>query len=275
MIQKQVTLGITVIEAISMPTIPPGNVWDLYVLFLFIPVLLRILLLARPFLRVTKQLVPHGGWILKRIKELPVKGLGIIAFNEIMAFSIPVILVLVLRFFSNGLGWENWSETPLFGLVVLIVLGLIWITLDLIRIARIRRMLIAIEKQNVSKLRKVADVGLGFRSWLKKFSKKEEKETEKVKRASKSVGKKIALALLSFRKVTPAGLVGAVATGAAIEVARVGAGKVTELIDDRMQQEFDKIAKTNTNTLLLLFIRDFAMGIAPLLALWLIPLLLP
>ena len=275
MIQKQVTLGITVIEAISMPTIPPGNVWDLYVLFLFIPVLLRILLLARPFLRVTKQLVPHGGWILKRIKELPVKGLGIIAFNEIMAFSIPVILVLVLRFFSNGLGWENWSETPLFGLVVLIVLGLIWITLDLIRIARIRRMLIAIEKQNVSKLRKVADVGLGFRSWLKKFSKKEEKETEKVKRASKSVGKKIALALLSFRKVTPAGLVGAVATGAAIEVARVGAGKVTELIDDRMQQEFDKIAKTNTNTLLLLFIRDFAMGIAPLLALWLIPMLLP
>ena len=275
MIQKQVTLGITVIEAISMPTIPPENVWDLYVLFLFIPVLLRILLLARPFLRVTKQLVPHGGWILKRIKELPVKGLGIIAFNEIMAFSIPVILVLVLRFFSNGLGWENWSETPLFGLVVLIVLGLIWITLDLIRIARIRRMLIAIEKQNVSKLRKVADVGLGFRSWLKKFSKKEEKETEKVKRASKSVGKKIALALLSFRKVTPAGLVGAVATGAAIEVARVGAGKVTELIDDRMQQEFDKIAKTNTNTLLLLFMRDFAMGIAPLLALWLIPLLLP
>ena len=275
MIQKQVTLGITVIEAISMPTIPPGNVWDLYVLFLFIPVLLRILLLARPFLRVTKQLVPHGGWILKRIKELPVKGLGIIAFNEIMAFSIPVILVLVLRFFSNGLGWENWSETPLFGLVVLIVLGLIWITLDLIRIARIRRMLIAIEKQNVSKLRKVADVGLGFRSWLKKFSKKEEEETEKVKRASKSVGKKIALALLSFRKVTPAGLVGAVATGAAIEVARVGAGKVTEIIDDRMQQEFDKIAKTNTNTLLLLFMRDFAMGIAPLLALWLIPLLLP
>ena len=52
-------------------------------------------------------------------------------------------------------------------------------------------------------------------------AKKEEEETEKVKRASKSVGKKIALALLSFRKVTPAGLVGAVATGAAIEVARV------------------------------------------------------
>ena len=109
MIQKQVTLGIAVIEAISMPTIPPGNVWDLYILFLFIPVLLRILLLARPFLRVTKQLVPHGGWILKRIKELPVKGLGIIAFNEIMAFSIPIILVLILRFFSNGLGWESWS----------------------------------------------------------------------------------------------------------------------------------------------------------------------
>lgn len=275
MIQKLASFGITVIDAISMPTIPPGNVWDLYILFLFIPFLLRFLLLARPFYRVTKQLAPHGGWILKRIRELPIKGLGIIAFNEVMAFCLPIALVLILRMFSNGLGWETWGGTPLIGLGILIVLSLLWILFDLIRIARIRRMLTAIEKRNIAQLRMVADAGLGVRGWLRTFSKKEEEDSEKVKRASKSVGKKVGMALLTFRKFTPGGLVAAVATGAAVEVARVGAGKVTEIIDSKMQVEFDKIAEANTNMLMLLFLRDFAMGIAPLLALWLIPVLLP
>jgi hypothetical protein len=264
-----------VIEAISLPTFPPGNVWDLYILFLLLPFLMRAVLLARPFYRVVKQLSPHGGWLLKRVRELPIKGLGIIAFNEVMAFCLPIILVLVLRMFSNSLGWDNWGSTPIIGLAILIVLGLFWLLFDLIRIARIRRMLKAIEKQNIAKLRKVADAGFGIRSWLNKFSKKEETDADKAKRASKSVGKKIGLALWSARKVTPGGLVAAVATGAAIEAARVGAGKVTDMIDEKMQDEFDKIAKSNTNTLLQLFARDFLMGIAPLLALWLIPMLLP
>jgi hypothetical protein len=47
------------------------------------------------------------------------------------------------------------------------------------------------------------------------------------------------------------------------------------MIDEKMQGEFDKIAEANTNTLMLLFLRDFMMGIAPLFALWLIPWLLP
>ena len=125
MIQKQVPLGITVIEALSMPIIPPGNVWDLYVLFLIVPFILRFVLLTRPFIRVTKQLVPHGGWILKRIRELPIKGLGLIAFNEIMAFCLPITLVLILRQFSNSLGWNTWGETPILGLVILVLLSLL------------------------------------------------------------------------------------------------------------------------------------------------------
>jgi hypothetical protein len=274
-IQKLVALGITVIEALSMPTIPPGNVWDLYVLFLVVPFVLRFVLLTRPFIRVTKQLVPHGGWILKRIRELPIKGLGLIAFNEIMAFCLPITLVLILRQFSNGLGWNTWGETPIFGLVILVLLSLLWILFDIIRIARVRRMLTAIEKRNISKLRKVADAGLGVRSWLRNFSKKDEADSEKVKRASKSTLKKVGLTLWGASKISPGGLVAAVATGAAVEVARVGAGKVTEMIDEKMQGEFDKIAEANTNTLMLLFMRDFMMGIAPLFALWLIPWLLP
>lgn len=261
-------------EAISMPVFPPENVWDLYILFLFVPFLLRFLFLTRPFYRVTKQLVPHGKWFFKQIRELPIKGLGIIAFNEVMAFSIPIFLVLVLRTFSGGLGWESWDETPILGLAFLIFLTLLWLTFDMFRIFRVRRMLLAIEKQNISKLRKYADAGLGVRSWLKKFSKKDETDAEKAKRTGSSVGKKVGKLML-LRKLTPAGLATAVATGAAIEAARLGAGKVTDIIDEKMQQEFNKIAESNTDTLLVLLLRDFVMGLAPLVALWLIPIILP
>ena len=261
-------------EALSMPVFPPENVWDLYILFLFVPFLLRFLFLTRPFYRVTKQLVPHGKWFFKQIRELPIKGLGIIAFNEVMAFSMPIFLVLVLRTFSGGLGWDTWDETPYFGLLILVFLSILWLTLDLFRILRVRRMLLAIEKQNITKLRKYADAGLSIRSWLKKFSKRKETDAEKVKRTGSSVGKKIGR-LMMLRRLTPGGLATAVATGAAIEVARMGAGKVSDIIDDKMQQEFDKLAASNTETLLILLLRDFVMGLAPLVALWLIPTILP
>ena len=48
---------------------------------------MRVVLLAKPFLSVTKQLAPHGGWVLKRLKELPVKGYTLLALNEVLSFS--------------------------------------------------------------------------------------------------------------------------------------------------------------------------------------------
>ena len=72
------------------------------------------------------------------------------------------------------------------------------------------------------------------------------------------------------RKFTPAGLVGAVATGAAIELARKGASKVSDKIDEHLQYEFEKIAEANTKTLILFFLRDLAMGLFPLWAIWIV-----
>jgi len=47
------------------------------------------------------------------------------------------------------------------------------------------------------------------------------------------------------------------------------------MIDGKMQDEFDKLAESNTDKLVVLLLRDFVMGLAPLVALWLIPMLLP
>ena len=262
------------VEPLSLISIPPENIWDVYILFLFFPMLMRTLLLINPFIRVTKQLVPHGGWALKRLKDLPVKGYSLLAFNEILAFFVPMLIVFIFRISSDPLGWSSWVETNWFGMIIIILFTSIWIFLDLLRIYRVKNMLDAVEKKNIEKLRKIADAGFGVRGFLRKFSKKDdgEEEEEFGTAIAKSSLKTWGLVALKARKFTPGGLLTSVATGAAIEVARKGAGKVSDIIDEKMQKEFEKLTAANTKTLLILFLRDLAMGIAPLVILWVTPL---
>ena len=140
-------------------------------------------------------------------------------------------------------------------------------------------MLRTIEKQNIDRLRKIADTGFKLRGWLRKFAKRDQDEQEEQEPVTKAVAKTSlktwGLLALKARKFTPAGLVGAVATGAAVELTRRGAGVVSDKIDDKMQEEFNKFSVATSNTVLQMFMRDFILGMLPLVALWLIPTLLP
>ena len=140
-------------------------------------------------------------------------------------------------------------------------------------------MLRTIEKQNIARLKKIADTGFRLRGWLRKFARRDEEpetEEESVTTAvAKTSLKTWGVLALKARKFTPAGLVGAVATGAAIELTRRGAGVVSDKIDDKMQEEFNKFSVATSNTVLQMFIRDFILGMLPLVALWLIPVVLP
>jgi hypothetical protein len=268
---------------LQFPEIPPTGPWDGYVLVvIWLPMILRILFLVVPFRKAITQLAPHSGWALKQVRELPVKGFGILAVNEILAFSIPPLLVFLIRMTSDPLGWQAWSEVSNTGYGFLMLFLFVWILFDLLRISRVRRMMKAIEKRDIAKLRKVADAGIGIRKWLTKFSGKDQKSEDKDNSSLKKAGKGIAknsLALwgariLAARKLTPQGLLSGVAFGAAVEVAKVGAGKLTDSVDKKMQEEFDKIAEVNTSTLLKLLIRDLSMGIVPLILLAYLPVLL-
>ena len=145
---------------------------------IWLPMVLRLLLLVVPFRRAISQLAPHSGWAFKQMRELPVKGFGILAMNEILAFSIPPLLVYLVRMTSDPLGWQKWSEVSDTGLAMLTLFLFVWIFFDLLRISRVRRMMKAVEKRDIAKLRKVADAGLGIRRWLTKFSGKEKKTDE-------------------------------------------------------------------------------------------------
>ena len=36
--------------------------------------------------------------------------MGLLVFNEIFAFLMPPLLVLLLRMFIDPIGWQTWSE---------------------------------------------------------------------------------------------------------------------------------------------------------------------
>ena len=268
-------------EPLSLPEIPPEGPWAAYVLIvIWLPMLLRLFLLVLPFRRAIKKLAPHTGWALKQLRTLPVRGFGILAVNEILAFAIPPIFVLLLRFLIDPIGWQSWNEVSIFGMLLLLLFVGIWIIFDIFRIIRVRKMLRAIDRYDVDRLRKIADRGLGVRGWIRKFARKD--QTKEVADDPSSTSKRIAKSsaklwigrALAARKLTPQGLLGSLAIGAAIEAARSGASKLSDRIDEKMQEEFDKIARVNTKTMLGLLVRDFAMGLLPLLALGMLPILL-
>jgi hypothetical protein len=264
-------------EPLAFPEFPPDGPWSAYVLLIiWVPLILRILFLIIPFRRAINKLAPHTGWAIKQLRELPVRGFGILAINEILAFVIPPVLVLMIRFLVDPIGWQSWDEASVLGIVLLSMFVIVWIVFDMLRIFRVRRMLKAIDRYDVDKLRKIADAGLGVRGWLRKFAGKDKQEQPEptTNRLAKRSAKIWAGRALMAGRLTPQGLLGSLAIGAALEAAKTGAGKISDRIDQKMQEEFDKIAQVNSKTLLSLLIRDFAMGVLPLVALAMLPIFL-
>ena len=181
------------IQPLQLPEVPPDGPWAAYVLVvIWLPLLFRALFLAIPFRAVIGKFAPHSGWALKKLKELPVRGFGLLAINEIFAFMIPPILVLIIRLSNNPIGWQSWSEVSNVGVIVLFASLLLWVFFDALRIIRVRRMMKAVEKHDIAKLRKVADAGLGARSWLRKFSRKDTDEIDNGQQTTAQTGGKIA-----------------------------------------------------------------------------------
>ena len=116
---------------------------------IWLPLLFRLLLLARPARQAVAKVAPHAGWALKQLRELPIKGLRLLILNETLALLAPPVIVLLYRQLADPIGWRTWDEVSLIGGAVLMFLTLVWLVLDLMRIGRTRRMLLAVIKQDV------------------------------------------------------------------------------------------------------------------------------
>ena len=260
-------------QPFALPQIPPAGPWEFYIsIVIWIPALLRLIMVTKPFMKVVKMLAPHRGWAIKQIKELPIKGMGILAINEILALIIPPLLVLIVRLFADPIGWQTWSETSFLSITVLLLFLSIWIFADFLRAMRTRRILIAISKRDLQKMKNIADTALGIRGWLRRFSGKDKKKKEpSTSIIAKTAGVTWIARMLKLRKLSLSGLAVGAATGVAVEAAKYGAEKLVDKMDEKMQAEFDKISQASSRTLLSLWVRDITMGLGPLIILWLIP----
>ena len=265
------------VQPLQLPEIPPEGPWAAYVLvIIWLPLLFRILFLLVPFRKAVYRLLPHTKWAFTQLRELPVRGIGLLAFNETIAFIIPPLVVFGIRTMADPIGWQTWGEVSNTGFATLTLLFIVWVGLDFLRIARVRRMMKAIEKRDIDRIQKLANAGLKTRKWIRRFSRKDDKPasvSEKSSEIAKSSAKKWGRRILFTRKLSPLGLVASVATSASVELARAGAGKISDAVDNKLQKEFDNIAKTNTKTLILLLARDLLMGVIPILILAYLPVL--
>lgn len=245
------------------PDFPPTGPWQAYVWYIaFLPFLFRLLLVSRPLYQVIKVLAPHGGWAIKQIRELPIKGIGLLAFNEILAFCLPPFLVLLIRLLVDPLGWQSWSDVNATGLALLLAAFMIWVYLDLLRVFRVRMMMQAVLEQDIGKLRKRAGIFLGARSWLKKIGRGEEESEKPLAQA--------ALEGAVGGKAVNKGVLGAVA-GVAVEAVRRGATALVEKVDTTIEKKFEQAVFEYNQNLILILLRDIAMSAGPLLILTLIP----
>jgi len=245
------------------PDFPPMGPWQAYVWYIaFLPFLFRLFLVSRPLYQVIKVLAPHGGWAIKQIRELPIKGLGLLAFNEILAFCLPPLLVLTVRLMVDPLGWQSWSEVNATGLVLLLGAFLIWMYLDLLRVFRVRMMMQAVLEQDIDKLRKRAGLVLGARTWLKRIGRGEDESEKPLAQAAieGAVG----------GKAVNKGVLGAIA-GVAVEAVRRGATALVDKVDTTIEKKFEQAVFEYNQNLILILLRDIAMSAGPLLILTLIP----
>ena len=156
---------------ISIPSFPPDGPWEAYIMFIiWIPFILRALFLTKPFFQFINKFAPHRTWAIQKLKELPIKGFGLLVLNEMFALLLPPLLVLGLRMFLNPFGWQTWDEVTILGYILLILGLVLWVIADMYRVLRIRRMMKAVLKHDINKLKKVADAGLSVRRWLRKVS---------------------------------------------------------------------------------------------------------
>ena len=79
----------------------------------------------------------------------------------------------------DPIGWDSWGEAGFLGFLILLIFFSLWIVLDAFRILRVRRMLVSVDRYDVDKLKKIADVGIKTRRFFRRFSKNVVEETVK------------------------------------------------------------------------------------------------
>ena len=254
-------------QAIYVPSIPPASPYEAYLLLLVIPFFFRMVMVVPPLFDIISKFGGDAKWFLARIREIRVKGLTMLIVNEILALSLPFLLAIYARTKFNPVGWPDWKTTPDLAFWLLVAFAVLWLYVDLLRVARTRRLLRAVGEQNrfiakaavhvAAKTRGVLDYlrllsPLDMHSDIQAVDEimegrvdptEEPQDEDPISRISR---------MFKDRAVMVAETVS--------EVIRGKAQEVTEKFDQTIERE----VQSHAGISLLLLLRDIAMGLAPL-----------
>jgi hypothetical protein len=248
---------------LSFPDFPPAGPWQAYVWYIvFLPFLFRVILVTRPLYRVIRTLAPHGGWALRQVRDLPIKGIPLLIINEVISFVLPPLLALTVRLVVDPFGWQDWSEVHAVGLALLLIAFLSWIYLDLQRVFRVRRILQGFLNHDIDKLRRRAGLALGLRDWLKRFGSDPGTQGKSPVAA--------ALRGANVGRFFKRPILGAL-LGLGVKAARHGAAVLVDRVDKVITERFEQAISEYNQNLRMILLRDALMSASPLLVLTLLP----
>ena len=135
-------------QAIYVPSIPPESPYEAYLLLLVIPFFFRIIMVIPPLFDIISKFGGDAKWFVARIREIRVKGLGMLILNEILALILPFLLAIYARTKFDPVGWPDWDTTPDLAFWLLVAFAILWLYVDLLRVARTRRLLQAVGQRN-------------------------------------------------------------------------------------------------------------------------------
>ena len=81
-------------QAIYVPSIPPASPYEAYLLLLIIPFFFRMVMVVPPLFDIISKFGGDAKWFIARIREIRVKGLGLLILNEILALLLPFLLAV-------------------------------------------------------------------------------------------------------------------------------------------------------------------------------------
>jgi len=254
-------------QAIYVPSIPPASAFEAYLLLLIIPFVFRLVMIVPPLFEIISKFGGDAKWFWSRIRQIRIKGLSMLIFNEIIALLLPVLLAIFARSLFDPVGWPDWEATPSTGLIVLFAFAGLWLWADLLRVARTRRLLRAVSEQNRFIAKAAVQVAAGARGvldYLKLLSpldmhsdiqavddimegrvdpQEEPPDEAPIKRFGRMMKDR---AVMAAETVT--------------EVIRGKAEETSEMIDTRIEAEVQGHAGTS----LFLLMRDIVMSLAPI-----------
>ena len=153
-------------QAIYVPSIPPASPYEAYLLLLVIPFFFRFTMVLPPLFDIISKYGGDAKWFVARIRQIRIKGLSLLIMNEILALTLPFILAIYTRTKFDPVGWPDWDTTPDVAMWLLIAFAVLWLYLDLLRVARTRRLLRAVSEQNRFIAKAAVEVAAGARTAL-------------------------------------------------------------------------------------------------------------